>query len=224
VVDVATGTPVLGAGVNLSDAAGIQVTDTSGGLRFDSVPPGSHLLSMQRLGYGTTADTLLLRPGERVRVRFRVAARPLALKPLVVEADRYSFQGALSQAMESRMGGFYTRQALGLGGKFFGPEQIRPLRFDPTLGDVLQALLIHFPGAARRLPGYSGAPAPSCPPLVYVDAVKGAPAPPPEEIAAIEAYTGAYIPGQFMGPGSDCGVLVVWSRWKQAATDTTERQ
>jgi Carboxypeptidase regulatory-like domain/TonB-dependent Receptor Plug Domain len=230
VLDVASGKPVVDATVRLSGVAGEQVTDSAGGFRFDGVPPGDYTITVQHIAYGMTTDTLVLRPGSQVSVRFNVQPGVIGLKPLVVTGNKTD--------LSRYLGGFYERKTQALGGVFLAPEYVNEHR-----GSQLTDLLRTVPGVQvvtggagsrgfvvfRRQPRVTGQ---SCTPLLYVDGHRldygdDMNVVPAEDIAAVEVYEGAsYIPPQFMDAGSSCGVVAIWTRRGQApppASDTIPR-
>jgi outer membrane receptor for ferrienterochelin and colicins len=96
--DSATGASTQSAQV--SAGAGHTVfTDGAGRYTLARIPAGRVILSVRRLGYKPTADTLMLAPGDSTRLDFVLAPRSLSLEPVVVTAGKRS--QFLSQAVAS---------------------------------------------------------------------------------------------------------------------------
>lgn len=87
-------------------------------------------------------------------------------------------------------------------------------RPDPSRKEPVGTSAAVAPDAARDRGG-------NCPVLLYVDGVPFEPLStgtisaeiPPSTIEAVEVYSRASaVPGEFRGPGFECGVIVVWKR------------
>lgn len=65
-------------------------TDGSGRYRFASLPVGSLGIDAAAIGYRSARDTLILTPGDSVRLDFHLVAQPILLVPTVVTAAKRS--------------------------------------------------------------------------------------------------------------------------------------
>ncbi len=86
VLDAEAGHPLPGAHVALAEGGG-AVADSTGCFAL-ALPPGSHALTAQMLGYGAQTHRLALAADTLVRLTFRLAPHPLVLEHLEVIADR----------------------------------------------------------------------------------------------------------------------------------------
>ncbi len=135
--DAESGAPIPDAAVWLRGTTFRGVSDGSGAFRFEDVPPGTYMLVMDHLAYGTKMDTLEVPSGQRISVDMRVDQRPIEIAPLTVSVE--SNPAVLRRA---RGGIQITRKDV---------EKVRQTARDAV--DVLQAL--HIPGVVikRRTDG-----------------------------------------------------------------------
>ena len=227
--------PIPGVMLALRDTAGTSsataVSDEAGRFRFPHPGLGDrYRLYAEHVAYGAAQGTLEFRPAEQLDVEVLLAPSTLELDPIVVTERR---RGLLADA------GFYERrdQAVGV---FIERDEIER-RVPTRITDLLQGRSrldvvrrgtgsdVRVRGAGTRLDGRE------CQPAVWVDGVQvrdgGEPQVVvmtsgnrvyldiltdlvnPSDVEALEVYTGgAGLPRQFAGSGSDCGVLLVWTR------------
>jgi hypothetical protein len=236
VTDAATGQPVAGASIELVDATG-DVTDTfrtDAGGSFAALvtrPPAARL-RVSAEGYRSVEGQPIPEDVARHRVEVELAPEALEIEGVVVttEARSLALDGAgFYDRMRTTPGTFLEREALRLESTTRLSDALMRTegleRFDNASfsGDTTKRL-VQF-RAAVRITGR-----PNCLPAVYVDghlARWGETVDPdelalypsidelvpPDAIEGVELYdTPASIPPRFLGPGSLCGVIVVWTR------------
>jgi hypothetical protein len=212
VTDRQTGSPVPGADVQLVGVAGgRRITDDQGAFRYDSLPPGTHALSVTSLGYQPVEDSVVLAAGEAYRLAVEMVPRALALEPIVVVAPARS-------TVLDRVG-FLERQRSGLG--TFVTRASIEARSPPLVSDLLRSV----PGI-RMVPGRRSAMIPTmrggCVPAVFVDGVSTVVqvgvdlSLSPDDVEAVEVYRGPETPPQYrLNP---CGAILFWTREPRAQT------
>jgi hypothetical protein len=206
VTDRQTGAPVPGADVVLAGLpGGRRITDDEGAFRYDSLPPGTHRLSVSGLGYQPVEDSVVLAAGSAYRLSVGLVPQALALDPIVVVAQA-------RPTLLDRVG-FVERRQSGLG-TFLTREMIEA-RSPPLVYDLLRAV----PGV-RIVPGRRGAMIPTmrggCVPAVFVDGVSALVqvgvdlSLSPDHIEAVEVYRGPETPPQYQL--NACGAILFWTR------------
>jgi hypothetical protein len=230
VMDETTGTPVVGATVDVLDGVGRirarAVADENGGFLLTRLDPGAFFLRVRSLGYAElTTPRWWVESGEVLTVVIRLNPDALLLAPLEVIARSRSPSPVLS--------GFYERLDRRVAGVFLTREQIAaraPSRITDLLaevpglrfrsssaeGDPRRDLVLTF---GRVVPGIGGG---ECPAQVYVDGVlatRGAQPVPIDALASphllegIEIYRGVgTVPAEFLTPEARCGVVALWTR------------
>ncbi len=223
------GEPVPGARVQVANTDLGTISDSVGAFQLVNVSPGTHQLVLRRLGFAPTVFELTVPPATRLRVpedRLVMGRAATQLSPIIVEADQ-----PFSRRLE--LSGFYRRRERGFG-EYLTPEEWE--RWNPSTTTDVMRRLNHFivranPGYGRggdyrrfviALPrGQTSVLGVECPVVLYVDGVYRGKNDifadldfvlDPGLIAGIEAYHGAWIPPRFSGPGSTCGVIVIWTR------------
>jgi outer membrane receptor for ferrienterochelin and colicins len=76
-----------------------RFTDATGSYRFDSLPAGWLAIDAGLIGYDLVGDSLVLAPGDSVRVDLRLPMRPIIVSPTIVTAAKRS--QLLDQAVTS---------------------------------------------------------------------------------------------------------------------------
>lgn len=195
-----------------------QRTSDDGAFIFNSVAPGVYAISVLRVGYATSRDTLTVGGEDTTRVQ-------IVLRAVELDTVRVAATNSRIAAFEERRlrgGGYYVSRAEleRAGGKNMGDvlRRVPGLRImtDGTGRGELYAV------NARGAITLRGAN-PKCYVQVYIDDVpvfSGGPQPPynlkqltAEEVEAIEFYQGgASVPAQYNRTGSACGVLLLWTR------------
>lgn len=236
VTDAATGRPVPGASVELVDATGDVArtfrTDDDGSFAALVTRSPAARLRVSAEGYRPVEGQPISEDVARHRVEVELAPEALEIEGVVVttEARSLALDGAgFYDRMGTTAGTFLEREALRLesttrlSDAFLRTEGLE--RFDnaSSTGDTTKRL-VQF-RAAVRITGR-----PNCLPAVYVDGslVRWGETVDPDELAlypsidelvppdaieGVELYdTPSSIPPRFLGPGSLCGVIVVWTR------------
>lgn len=231
VLEAATGTGVPSATVlivNLDESIRTgAVTDREGYFSFRTTPGDFHL-RVERVGYASTGSTqLTLVRTDTVNFEVRLPLRPHLAEELTVTAVG---------GRQLDPSGFFARRGE-LTGRFLGPYEVerrRPVSPADLLSEIPGYNVLPTRGGSRVLMTGRGR---HCIPTVYVDgtlAHRGSQSTFLAErevddgifleslvnanaIRALEVYqSGATAPARFrpVGPlgGSDCGVLVFWTR------------
>lgn len=213
VLEYETGNPLANVAVALSrwsDAEGgprVRESDARGRFLFDEVPPGRYVLTVARIGFTTSEDTLTVASDSEIRIGVELSPSPVPLEAVVVVVNR-----------SAAMAGFESRRRRGRG-TYITREEIEEM--NPTL---VTELLRVVPGASfaqRRFGGLELRLRGGCRPTVWVNGARAISASAQEigidqilspfEVEAIEVYRGAgAVPAQF-GPET-CGAVVVWTR------------
>lgn len=223
--DRESGKALEGALTTLSPSSQSTLTDADGRFSFQEVPPGDLLLKIEYLGYGTVTDSNAVPSGHLVTVDVGLAVTPIELDPIQVEVEPLLISLAL--------GGFYDRRE-GISGTFITQHQIaskHPTYTSDIFNNLPGVRIIGSIGLDRAVILRSGARLSLsglpelCGPTVYLDGMlmeRGGPGSRsafldriirPDQIAGIEVYTNpATVPLQYKEVGSDCGVIVFWSR------------
>lgn len=212
--DFQTGDPVVGAFVKINGNVG-GITDDSGRFRAE-LPAGTHDIDIRRLGYQPRTFKITLAANVAVaELRVALSQVPVDLPEVVVTPER-------TRLVFGDQRGFYRRQRLGLG-HFLTRAEIEP-RLPRALSDVLRPL----PGVEVYQAGIADARIrmkerlASCRdaegPLIVLDGIEVQTSSldamvPIQFVDAIEVYTSpVQIPAELNRPGSECGVIVIWTR------------
>ncbi|HKP77264.1 MAG TPA: carboxypeptidase regulatory-like domain-containing protein [Longimicrobiaceae bacterium] len=227
VIDNASGEGVATATVEALAAgrsAGRARTAVDGKFEVRLRAPGTFQLLAQRTGYSaSTTSDVPVAVRETVYVEIRVAAAPMQLDPLRVTA-----RVAPPRRRTLERTGFYDRERMGIG-RFFRREDFERYQHLSTSRVLSRAPGVIVQGAGPReyvvftRSSISGALVRSgagyCMPLLYLDGVRISSASALNEVAgaanveAVELYqSAAEIPVEYVGSGSACGVILVWTR------------
>jgi len=218
VSDQGSGEPLEGVEVAIEGAAASQVCDAEGRFAFPRVGAGTYTLSFSRLGYGSRSEPITVGPGQVLSLEIRMGVEPIRIEPIAVSVE--------SKSLVLDLAGFYGRRDA-TSGIFITQEQIEA-RNPIQLTDMFVSLPgVRVSGSgiersvALRLGLQTTFKHNVCPPLVILDGMPvQAPGPgdldrlvSPWQIAGIEVYgSAAKLPLEFHGPGSGCGVIVIWTR------------
>ena len=210
VVDLASRTPVGGAVVMFLGTKYQAETDSVGRFSQGELGPGTYVLQVRAIGYGTGSWVLRLGNGEAVESLFEMEQLETELDPITVEA--------LPTAANRRLAEFEERRSRGQG-VFFTAEQIEASHAS-TLLDMLRGI----PGVRLSCRSQAcvvqmtrGAKATGCTADWVVDGLpatlSGSPHIPIVGITGIEIYRSASeAPAEFLRPDSQCGVIVLWTK------------
>jgi hypothetical protein len=238
VVSTADRVPIQGAELVLSGVPSSAYSDSAGRFHFPSVPPGTHPLTVRKVGYKAVAMVIAFGSNEQVQ-------RSIVLEP-VQPLDPVEVKGALIASFEENrrigQGSFLTRADLA---KFESRKTSEALAAVPGLGMVrgasrawvfsnrTRAATRGRPAMAGAADANSGARQDVCYSHVYIDNVQvyGAspktdprsrsnPEPlfdinsiPPSQIEAVEFYASpAQTPVKYARIGASCGVLIIHTR------------
>ena len=203
VLDAESGDPLRDAMVRLPALGLGRLTNEQGWFELLSVPFGSHVLSVEYLGYASRTDTLLLRRGELLDVTIALSVDPIPLEGITVTA-RPRWLAAT---------GFFRRQesANAYSGRQWSREEIEA-RNPVFVQDILTtAPGIHLSAdqsGKSRLYGRR-----RCLLDFFVDDVLvpdfDMEALDPDWIEALEVYHGSstFIPPEY---ARKCGVVLIW--------------
>ena len=126
--DATSGEPVEGAQAWLRGTNLRTLSDEAGSFILEEVPPGTYMLMVDHVAYGTKMDTLEVPSGQRLLVEMKLDTRPIAIAPITVTTE--------ARPVRSRRawGGIViTRQQI---------DKVRMRSRDAT--DVIRSL--HIPG------------------------------------------------------------------------------
>ena len=232
-------TPIVAAEVALPDIGKSTVTDAAGAFRIAGIPAGEQRVLVRRLGYGA-ADTKVTFHGNETVERRVVLGRAVMLEPVTV--TERELERRLASFEENRhvgLGHFMTRAQIA---KFDGMTMTSALSQFATMRLVTGATSGIWVTSTRVTPPpcppppqgagcyenhgfYTGGGAPiACYSQVYLDGIlmNGIKEPTepfdlttiaPERVEAMEYYAGpSETPAQYLRMGSNCGVLVIWTR------------
>lgn len=208
------GHPIPEVEVSAMGTDATAVTDSLGRFRLSDLSPGPYLLRFRRIGYTPRTHPARV-DAATVMPPVEVAMHPqgVALAPTTVTATR----GRESFAMA----GFYQRKATETGA-FIEREEIER-RKPAQLTDLFRAnttLTVQRDRSGRQWLETRMAGQRRCVPILFVDGVYYRQEPglvdamaPPDQVRAVEVYYGrGTVPSAFFRPGSECGVIAVWTR------------
>jgi hypothetical protein len=210
------GEPVAGAHVQMQGTAATAITRADGAFTLDSVPTGTQVIDVRKIGFALTEHTVdIVRSGTSL-VTVTMMDAPM-LKPVVVSVER--------RVKDLDAVGFTRRRARGFG-FFLEGEQID--KGPEALGEALRmipGLRVGYDATNQKEQKtiiMSSRDNNGC--LTYVvdgmvwqntaggDIEKFVR---PSEIEALEMYSTATVPGEFMVAGKGkCSVLVIWTKLK----------
>jgi protocatechuate 3,4-dioxygenase beta subunit len=208
-----TGAPIAEAEIGLMGSPATAVADSAGRFRFADLPPGPYLLSVRRLGFAPRTISVTLRASASEPVVVRLERQVATLAPTTVTGTR--------GRENYRLADFYDRKAKA-SGVFIEQEEIerrRPAQFT----DLFRAnttLTVQRDRTGRQYVESRLVGTGRCLPAVFIDGVYHRQEPglldamaPPDQVRAVEVYNGrASVPGAFSRPGTDCGVIAVWTK------------
>lgn len=224
VVDDADGLPIANAQVRVTTASMNALTNSSGRVELGGIPPGQHIVVVQRLGYDPETAVVEFTSGGTVEAEFRLRVRAVALDEVEVRADRPNAKLDRS--------GFYDRHRTNGFGTFLGEEEIaQRLRRGATTTELLRTMRglrvvqEEFAKVVYTSRSNDSILLGPCTPDLYVDGVRVRlprddrgrvlldlehiiPLP---QVAAIEVYTGGASAPAGLGGGFGCGSIVFWT-------------
>jgi hypothetical protein len=193
-------------------------TGPNGRFRITSIPAGTYLIIVKRVGYHPTSAAVDVKASDTLRLSYTLnKLRPEELDPIVVTAKSPTMRMAEFEARRKvGVGEFMTADEIERRNSAFPTELFRKFKSVNVSPDHTGPITQYFALSARE----GGNPSfGACPMQVYLDQVP-LPAPfnldllpPPRDIGGIEVYAGAStIPPQFSGFDRGCGVILVWSK------------
>jgi hypothetical protein len=229
VTDEESGAPVAGAEVLLPELGVSAETSETGEALLAGIPSGSWLVVVSAFGYGTASSFIAFDGTSEVEGEVALGEGPIALEGIVVTAE----------ALEQRLirGGFYERRTVGIG-RFLDRAEIEerhPFRPSDLFRSGIPGVYVvervkgEYDIASRRgsvgfglstgpgvMQGGQSNPGPCIMDLYFdgvlyergmIDDLNT------DYIEAIEVYNGiSQIPVQYNRTGSNCGVVLVWTR------------
>ena len=205
--------PLAGASAWLLGTKLEVSTGNNGRFRITSIPAGTYIVVVRRLGYSPVSSALDVVPGDTARLSFTLVSSDVTLEKVVVHATA------------EPLAEFESRRALGFG-QFMTEAEIEKLNFVGT-SDLLRtfhSVVVTTTGVLNnRL-----MPTLKCPMQFYVDGIAisvvgglDASLPPPHDVAGIEVHANtATVPLQYASlgggtggrGGGTCGVVLLWRR------------
>ena len=203
VADANTNDYIADASVTI-DPMGLKgTTDFSGDARFASLRRGRYTVHARRIGYAPTDVVVQLSGRDSAEVTLVMAPVTYQLASVTVEEPLFS--AGLKE--------FEARRREGLG-YFITDSTIRRSQGS----DLASLIRSHFPGISYlgfSTRGPNHARSLVCPFDTYWNGVRigrGFPDISLDLIGGIEFYNPGFVPVQYKWPGSDCGVMLFWSR------------
>jgi hypothetical protein len=223
------GAPLAEAEVTVPTLGRLVRTLRDGGFRLADLPPGRVTVGIRAVGFKPSAFDIDIGAGDTLVVEFTLEHYVQRLDSLTTTAPRQGSWSELSDIDRRR------RATLGV---FLSREDLERWRDHP-----LTRALQRSGGGVRAVPRRSGGTAlvsmrgtglrgGDCPLGVWLDGVYQGTLDPvptlgmapepididqyrPDRLEAVEVYRGGVrVPAQFQGPGSECGVVVLWTRRK----------
>jgi hypothetical protein len=236
VIDDADDKPLAGATVSIEVLRLSVVTDSTGSFRLIAVPPGRHLVSVRRLGYGPLTTVVSFKARDTLEFDFALVRTPTPLPTAEVTAPA---------PVPPRLVEFEERRKLG-GGRFVTPDVVEKMS-QHRLADVVATMpgprIVNGQGGATWVGSSrgSGSILLNASPISSVDRAKGAnprmcyaavmldgtfvyqglpgeqlfdlSSLPTSTVAALEYYTEATVPMKFRSTGGiTCGLLIIWTK------------
>jgi iron complex outermembrane receptor protein len=210
VIDLASRAPIGGASILFLGTKHQTATDSGGRFSQGQLGPGTYVLQVRAIGYGTGSWVVPLGDGEVTEFVLEIEALETVLDPVSVVAP--------PSPTDRRLIGFEERRSRRQG-VFFTEEQIEASHAS-TLLDMLRGI----PGVrlicrsqACEVQMTRGAKATGCTADWVVDGISatlsGSPHIPIVGIVGIEIYRSASeAPAEFLKPDSQCGVIVLWTK------------
>lgn len=227
VYDADTHEPLADARVTLVDEyerelGPVARSDSSGAFALRTKDVSSQVVGErfrivgQRIGYQRVrSGAFTIASGEIISTELEMSSSRIILAPMTIVARERPVNVALRS-----IAGFEVRKERGLGGTFFTADDIDK-RAPLSIGDLLRGMAgvvvtgdtVQF---RRQLGGILGGNA--CLPGYFMD---GMPLPDIEamssvmmsDVYGVEVYKSATeLPGEFFGPNSDCGAIIVWTK------------
>ena len=209
----ANGAPVSGARVGLWGGSSSTRTRDNGDFVLDSLPAGTQALEVRQLGYRPTHVPVELSSRTPARVTVKLGIFIPQLSPVEVISRR---EEGLQKV------GYLDRKRGASGGHFIDPETIEK-RHAQFLSDLLRTVpgirVQTTNGQTQLISTRTSTGGGGCVNIVVdggqwqqleagdLDSFVR-----PEEVAAIEVYNGISTPPQFQQTGSNCAVVVVWTK------------
>lgn len=207
-------------------------TNYLGEFRIDQLSPGAYAVSFRRVGFLPRIDTITVKNGQLIDAEFPLNTAPVELNAtrVVGAADKpLPLLQEFNDRMKVGFGHFVTdstlrREADNRSFKDFLVGKLPGMRLKKLAdgSEVLQSGRKACAGPAFQCTGASG-----CTVSVYIDGVanyvsgvtQGAPTDftqlKSEDFSAIEFYaSGATAPSKYNQTGSDCGILLLWRRYR----------
>jgi len=208
VADYETGLPLSTVEVRVRGADLWTLSDRNGNFRFDSVPPGTHVLEIDRVGYAHREKAFRVVGRAAHQVDVALSRDAIVLEPITVAVR--------SRNWYADMTGLQDRMAAGIGEFFTRPEMLR--RGVSRLTDVLYGV----PGlVVQRVGQYAHVlhRTRRCSPSLYLDGLPHRPDPVLGldairifDLEAVEVYRrDAETPAEFLR-ANGCGAVVAWTR------------
>ncbi len=220
--DAEVSLPALGRGTR---------TNYLGEFRFDHIPAGRYAIIIRRVGFAPFSDSVSVKDGPPVDAEF-------VLTPSVVQLDPQKVVASGVDLTAPYMREFDERRKTGFG-HFFTTDELRKIEGGRPLMNYLASRLpgmsLYRPDPKERPTDYyigsnrGSGHGNRCPVALYIDGVAmyvpgvtvGRGNPPDvsqlsaDDFAAVEYYAGgATAPAQFNTTQANCGILLLWRRYK----------
>ncbi len=212
VFDAASGEPIEGAEVSDALSKTTALTTKTGTVTLAFLPEGGSLVRIRKIGYATQMMMVAISPADTVPLT--VLLTTAQTLPTVVTTD--SAPKYLSPALRQ----FEERRRQGLG-HFVTDSALRTRENRTTMTNIVRM----FPSVTMICPNrgirtgqcWPVSARRGCPLVIYVDGVQSTDNDLQRmliaDYAGVEFYSGpATVPAMYNATGSDCGVLLFWTR------------
>jgi hypothetical protein len=203
-VRAAGGQPLSGAEVRVLDAAGTAVTDSLGSFTLASLPAGTQVLEVRRIGYVLGQIPVELRTGRTVHQTVTLT-RFVSLDSIRVVARRSQYRQYETRARRTGMGRFLSQEDLEKRNAREMSDIVRMMPGFRVEGTGIFAKVVSSRHASANLEG-------SCETNIVIDGLQyqDINLMNPQDVAAMEAYSSSLsAPLQYQ---SQCGVIVIWTK------------
>ena len=242
VVTDSTRVPIVGAEVSLPDVGKSVLTDARGEFRITGIAAGDQHVVVRRIGYGAADTHVTFRANETVERRVVLGRAVMLEPVIVTDRAFERAMASFEEHRRVGLGHFMTRAQIAVyDGMTLGSvlQQLTAidLRHGQNHGTYVSSRRVTPPLCPQLalsrsacleshgfyVAGEGGAPA-ACYSLVWLDGMlmNGAHEPTepfdvgtlaPQQVEAVEFYPGAAdTPLEYSKIGSNCGVLVIWTR------------
>jgi hypothetical protein len=195
--------PLSNALVSVLDAAGTAHTDSVGRFTLQSLPAGTQMLEVRRIGYLLGQFPVELRGGRSVDQEVTLS-KIVSLDSIRVTAQRSRYREYETRARRSSLGRFFSQEDIERRHPTETSDIVRMLPGFRIVGSGLDTKIVSTRGPISFQRS-------ECEANVVIDGMQHQDINllPPGDVGAMEVYSGASAPMQY---DSVCGVIVLWTK------------